>query len=367
VKTSIHLAAGLLVGALSFLASSVALAEDPPLSDLAGREPVIRDLAPRVSRSFDPDAAPSTLSFSFATRQSAGRKDYAGSLRLTVPTDFFLAPGKAKETKAKAIVDEEVEDVGGAASAPPGPRRASLRSERALPPLRPRDARAAVSAAQDAAGVDEALERMDGLATRARWSALLPRLRLRATRLVDENTKVAPTSYDPSRRTSSGGASLWLEARTTWRLDRLVFASEEARIERLRMAHAKRAQQARREVLDLLYQWQRALLEVRDPALDSQSCLRAQLDAEHAAAGLDVLTDGWFSEWRARSGMPMPDCGWAEEPAPGEDELSERTPPSGRQRRVIDLAAVVPRQRGQGADRVRHHVAGEEASEVASK
>ncbi len=367
MKTFIHLLAAGLTG-LAILVPLAAQAEDPPLSDLPGREPVIRDLAPRVSRSLDPSAEPSTLSFRFATRKAGGRRDYAGTLSLTVPTDLFVGSTKAKEIVSEDLVGDErdeVEDVGGDASAPPGPRRAFPRSERALPPLRPRDARAAVSAALDAAQNHAAMERVDGLASRARWSALLPRLRLRATRLVDESTSVSPTSYDPGRTTASGGASLWLEARTTWQLDRLVFASEEARIERLRMAHAQRAQRLRREVLDMLYRWRAALLKVRDPTLDSQACLEAELEAMHAAASLDVVTDGWFSEWRARSGMPTPDCSWSD--VEDDEQADEPAKSSLDERRVIDLAARVPRQRRHDADRVGHHVRGELGREGSSK
>ena len=364
MKTFPHaLAAGLLCLASSF-SPPIALAEDPPLSDLAGREPIIPDLAPRVTRSFETDAEPSTLSLRFATRRTRERRDYAGSLVLTLPTDFALAPAKAKEIVGHEGLDdrEGVEVVGGDASAPPGPRRAFPRAERALPPLRPRDARAAVYAAQDAARVHAAMARVDGLASRARWSALLPRLRLRATRLVDESTSLSPTSYDPGRTTASGGASLWLEARTTWQLDRLVFASEEPRIERLRIAHRQRAKRIRLEVLELLHRWRAALLKVRDPALDSQACLEAELDADHAAASLDVMTDGWFSEWRARSGLPAPDCSWPE--VPDEEAGAAR---SLDERRVVDLAARVPRQGRSGPNRVGHHVRGESAGQEPPK
>ncbi|MEQ9319420.1 MAG: hypothetical protein RIF41_09675, partial [Polyangiaceae bacterium] len=72
MKTFIHLLAAGLTG-LAILVPLAAQAEDPPLSDLPGREPVIRDLAPRVSRSLDPSAEPSTLSFRFATRKAGGR------------------------------------------------------------------------------------------------------------------------------------------------------------------------------------------------------------------------------------------------------------------------------------------------------
>jgi hypothetical protein len=341
--------------ALAVALVSPARAEDPPLSDLPGREPVVPDLAPRVARGLDPTAEPSTLRLSFATRQSAERRDYAGSVVLTLPTDLFGPAAKAKEIDVPEGDDDP--DFGDAASASPGSRRASLESERALPPLRPRDARAAVFAAERAVGFDGDVERADALASRARWSALLPKLRLRATRLVDESSSVSPTSYDPDRTTASGGASLWLEARTTWRLDRLLFASEEVRIERLRLSAAKRARRARREVLELLHRWRRALLEVSDPALDSQACRRAQLEAEHAAASLDVITDGWFSEWRGRSGRPSPDC----------DPTRDGTGQGRRsryQRREVDLTVAVAGKRDHGPQPVRDHVGGKTSREL---
>jgi hypothetical protein len=292
-----------LVCAIVNLCPAPARAEDPPLSDLAGREPVVADLAPRVAAGIGDTNGPSTVSLSLATRRTPARRDYAGTLMLTLPTDFFTAPPR----KAKRMPEEFIDD-GGESPLPPGLPRVIPRSERALPPLRPGDARAAVSAAEDMAGVRQRRERIDDLAMRARWSALLPQLRLRATRLIDESQSLSPTSYDPSRTTNSGGASLWLEARTTWHLDRLLFASEEVRIERLRQRAEVRAAQTRVMILELLGRWSQALLHIRDPALDSQQCLVAELEAEHLAAMIDVLTQGWFAKWRARSTTPLPRC-----------------------------------------------------------
>src|SRR5690606_41297240 len=64
------------------------------------------------------------------------------------------------------------------------------------------------------AKLDEGEARLDALASRARTSALLPELRLRATRAVDESESLSPTEYDPLRRTASGGTSTWFEARS---------------------------------------------------------------------------------------------------------------------------------------------------------
>src|SRR5690242_8947790 len=91
------------------------------------------------------------------------------------------------------------------------------------------------------------------MATRARWSAALPTLRLRALRLTSETASAVPTAYDPTRITSSGGASLWLEARASWALDRALFSEEEVRLARIaRDIEAERGRLERR-VLDLLW------------------------------------------------------------------------------------------------------------------
>ncbi|MCA9620653.1 MAG: hypothetical protein KC731_16635 [Myxococcales bacterium] len=271
------------------LVASRALADEEDA--YPGWSPVAPDVAPRVRPPGADADADASLSLALAMRQTPTRRDFAGTVLVSWPFELFVpGPAKAKE----AVITDDVPPTAS------GPPRASRRSEPDLPRARGRDAREAVSAAQRAAGVDAALSRLDDLETRARWSALLPEVRLRATRLVDESASLSPTSYDPTRTTSSGGASLWLEARTSWRLDRLVFASEEIAIERMRRAEHARAQAKRQQVVDLLGAFLRARLKSRDPALDTQACLEAVLVAEHLALQLDVVTDGWFSRHRER-------------------------------------------------------------------
>ena len=163
----------------------------------------------------------------------------------------------------------------------------------------PELARAAGPPARKKAGLVAADARLEGLAGRARAGALLPELRLRVTRLVDDSESLSPTEYDPGRTTASGGTSLWLEARATWRLDRLVFADEEIAIERLRADRAEAEARLTARVLDLLFAWQRArALEARlDLAPDER--LAASLKVLECEAALDVATDGWFTRWRA--------------------------------------------------------------------
>ena len=132
------------------------------------------------------------------------------------------------------------------------------------------------------------------------------------TRLIDENASLSPTSYDAQRQTASGGTSLWLEARTTWQLDRALFASEEIRIERLRYLSAREDQRVGREVLGLLLSWQQAAAELIDQGaeLTFAECRSLWLRERQLAIELDLATGGWFNRWsrRAAGRRPQVEC-----------------------------------------------------------
>lgn len=198
-------------------------------------------------------------------------------------------PRLSPSTARLAPVDARVPADPPALPAPPAP-------EPPAPLLTPALARGAVAAACKAAKLDEADARLDALASRAKTSALLPELRLRATRAIDETESLAPTEYDPSRRTATGSATTWLEARATFRLDRLVFADDEIAIERQRSARAAERTKLVAKVLDLLDAWQRARFTEADPEAKADARSRATLSATSAEASLDVLTNGWFSK-----------------------------------------------------------------------
>lgn len=172
-----------------------------------------------------------------------------------------------------------------------GPPPAPPPSARVTPEL----ARGAVAAALRRAGLADPEARLDALASRARASALVPELRLRVARELEQAQSLAPTEYDPARTTATGGASLWLEARATWRLDRAVFADEEITLERLRRERADAQRRLTDRVLALLFAWQRARTREADPARTPEERLDATLDAIEAEATLDILTDGWFT------------------------------------------------------------------------
>lgn len=152
--------------------------------------------------------------------------------------------------------------------------------------------RAAIALLRDGGAAD----RLDGLATRARASALLPEIRVRIGHDVDEGATVSPTEYDPTRVTSSGGSSLWVEGRATFRLDRLVFADDEVAIERMRADREKEERALTDRILALLEKWQAAEMAMADPGVvDPDVRARADVARIASAAALDVLSGGWFS------------------------------------------------------------------------
>jgi hypothetical protein len=154
-------------------------------------------------------------------------------------------------------------------------------------------ARRAVAQAWSAAGLDGD-ERLDGMARRARWSALLPEVRLRMLR-SDRRTDVS--GDDGVRSDGTYGATEWYEARVGLKLDRLLFADEELAIERLRVERSKEREELAAKVVVELGRYARARLDENDPARDDSERGEAVVRELEAAMMLDVLTGGWFSRW----------------------------------------------------------------------
>jgi hypothetical protein len=172
-------------------------------------------------------------------------------------------------------------------------------------------ARGAIRAALKRAHLADPEARLDGIVARAERAALLPELRLRVMRLVDEAQSSTPTEYDPNHATATGGTSLWLEARATWRLDRLAFTEEEVTVERLRYERFEAQERLSAHVLDLLFAWQKASALAESGILSPEEHLAAVLKVIETETTLDVLTEGWFARWRARealrpAGTPAP-------------------------------------------------------------
>lgn len=146
-------------------------------------------------------------------------------------------------------------------------------------------------------GVDDA--RIDSIISRSRASALLPEMRLRAMRLFTDaaHTTLLATT-DATNYYDAIGANLVLEARLTWRLDRLVYAGDEPTLERVRLERQEARSRLGTRTLEALFAWERASLDERDEQDAGQGARErreASLRTAQAAATLDVLTGGWFS------------------------------------------------------------------------
>ena len=275
--------------------------------------PMDGDDRPRPPRSTTPPSAPLTISIGASYNQlSTGEPAYGGMLRLEVPLDRVEARAvrAAMAADARLPPRSPLHPKPDLPTPPPPPKLPVPSTPEA--PLRlpvvvtPGAARAAVDAALRRAHLTDPDARLDELASRARRSAGLPALRLRVMRTVDDGDTLSPTSYDPYRIVMADDIRFSMEAAATWRLDRLLFAREEIAIERMRHERAEAQYRLGAHVLRLLFQWQRARATAEDPALPPDENLAARLKVIEAEAEVDLLTDGWFTRWRAANEPPPP-------------------------------------------------------------
>jgi hypothetical protein len=179
---------------------------------------------------------------------------------------------------------------------------APLRSERgaALPALTvtAEVARSCVRAALRTVGLADD-HRLDSVASRARSSAALPELRFRAVRTLGESGRISLSEDDPSRYVASGAASNVLEARLTFRLDRLLFADEEIAVERARLDRTELRSRIAAKVLQALFDWQKSYTASQDATLPAEDRWTAALREAESSAILDMMTGGWFGTYRA--------------------------------------------------------------------
>jgi hypothetical protein len=144
-------------------------------------------------------------------------------------------------------------------------------------------------------GVDDA--RIDSMIARSRASAALPEARVRAMRVFLLDGSQATVIPIDSSSYATAGATLVLEGRLTWRLDRLLYADDEPSLERLRLERQDARSKLAGKVLDALFQWQRAWLAVNATKPGSRENNDATMRLLEAEAGLDVMTGGWFGAW----------------------------------------------------------------------
>jgi hypothetical protein len=118
---------------------------------------------------------------------------------------------------------------------------------------------------------------------RARLAGLIPWLTLRTTRDA--------SWQDPQSEVGHGTS---LEARATWRLDRLLFDGHELQVATIETARRRERQRLATRVIRAYFSWRR-LAAADTGAPDARAARLDELTAE-----LDALTDGWFSDELAR-------------------------------------------------------------------
>ena len=271
------------------------------------------------------------LSVAAEYRSGTYQREWSGFVALSIPFDRLSAPRLIHD--AHSLTEPPPKKERAPAPLPPSPAPFPPSSPpnsgsnappspamNRVPTLTPGLARGAVRRALASAGYFNTRSRLTSLSARARSSAALPELHLRTLHSSGQTLRLTPTSDDPYRYTQAGTSELTLEARLTWRLDRLVFADEEVSVERLQ--HERDAAERRliSEVLHSLALWQRGRARAADPDLDPDQRETAELEAIGAALELDVLTDGWFSQAIGES------AGQGEGPAGEPAEVEVETP-----------------------------------------
>ncbi|MEO8699101.1 MAG: hypothetical protein ABI867_03625 [Kofleriaceae bacterium] len=129
-----------------------------------------------------------------------------------------------------------------------------------------------LTAAYTAAGL--ARDPTRGWIRRARLAGLVPWLTVRTGR----NTSWQDNDPDVDH-------GMALEVRATWRLDRLVYDGRELQVASIEAARRRERRRLASRVIRSYFTWRRA---VAKPG--------AAVRADEAAAELDALTDGWFSD-----------------------------------------------------------------------
>jgi len=224
-----------------------------------------------------PPAGGLTLQIVGFAERSAGPGTLGAFLILGLPLEKWVAGARA----VRSVTE-------GAAPLVP------VQTAPAAPALTPLVARQVVAAAWRAAGLGADDGRLDAMLTRARWSGLLPEVRLRVVR---SDRRTDATAEDATSDT--WGATQWYEARATFRLDRLLYADEEPQVERLRLDRQEARTRVAAKVMAELSKWVRARAEEAVAPLDSDARLDALLKVMESELTLDVMTGGWFSAWEA--------------------------------------------------------------------
>jgi hypothetical protein len=221
----------------------------------------------------------------FETTYSAGGSAYGGSIVVGVALD------KVSQGRTRFFFRPSIADGSSSAALPVAPDPMPVARLVVDAPL----ARGAVRAAWRSSGIEVTDARIDDMIARSRLSAVLPETRLRVMQVLQDGNHSTSYLDEAGTVVDTSGATTTLEARLTWRLDRLLFAEDETRLERVRLERQDTRSRIATRVLELLFTWQRALLDAEGSDAGSRSELEATLKEYEAQVSLDVLTGGWFA------------------------------------------------------------------------
>ena len=227
------------------------------------------------------------------------RDAWQGFITLEVPLDRWATPALPPPAPLIALAEVPFAEPP-APSAPPAPQKGKPPPQTSLMKFEPAVVGKLIAAALRVNSNAAGLEQLSGLSTRSRFSATLPEITLRALRSNDQSLRWSPAGTDTYDYTQSGGAGTLLEARASWKLDRLVFADAELAIERLRLEREARREKLLERLFDQLLSWRRATLLLESGELDPEQLVNAELDLYRAQVELDWLTDGAFSRLAPR-------------------------------------------------------------------
>jgi hypothetical protein len=215
----------------------------------------------------------------------SGKNDYGGMIVVGLAFDRIAAG------RTSALADPARLPLPAQLPVEPSPAR-----KPEAEPVPPKLARSCVAAALRASGLGVDDARLDALMTRARESAWFPEARMRAMRLWTDAAHVTTlATTDTPNFYDAVGANLVLELRLTWRLDRLLYSGEESAIERVRLERQDARARLATHVLEVLFAWQRAVIEETEAIAGTREEAEARLRIAETEATLDVLTAGWFS------------------------------------------------------------------------
>jgi hypothetical protein len=241
----------------------------------------------------------------FYAQRPSGLREVGAIVVLGLALDRVAAGPGHRTLERVAFADGAAPPTVAPSPPTPSPPAGSTVTIAPRPFVTPQAARACVAAAWRASGLGVDDARIDTIVSRAHLSALLPETRLRAMRVMDSSARVVDTTTtDQQRFYDASAANLWLEARLTWRLDRLLYADDEPTLERVRIERQDARSRVSARVLDALFLWQRAAIDVLATTDGTREHLEAELRAMEAETTLDVLTAGWFAAWRTAQSAP---------------------------------------------------------------